>query len=67
LYLHSQSARIIRRLYPPRPNSQLIRQVRDFLEQGLESGFALYAGVPEVIRRYFAKMEMFIQRIAPPN
>ena len=62
-YLSGFSARIMRRLYSFKTNPFLPMQVRDFLEQELESGFARYAGVHGIILCYFKKMERFIRSI----
>jgi len=63
LYISGWSARIMRRLYPPKANPLLLTQLRDFLERELETGFVRYAGIHEVILWYYAKMENFIKNI----
>lgn len=63
LYVDGLSSRLMRRVLPFKINPHLIEQVSQFVEQELESDFSRYAGIHEVILRYFKKMEKFITNL----
>ena len=62
-YLNRLNGKILRKIYPPKANPFLVKNITNYIDELIENNFFEFSCVHKLIMKYFKRMEKFIKNL----